>query len=52
VETLAKTQGFQCQEVDLQTSLTVMVPAGISQGQLDDFIQGFLDRNLQVSLYQ
>ncbi len=49
VETLSKDQGYQCIVPNVQGGLTVRPPIGVPGGELDDFIQQFIDRVLQVS---
>ena len=48
IEVLTNQQGYQCRVPNIQTSLAVKF-ASVSRGQLDDLIQVFLDRILQVS---
>ena len=46
MESLLDPQGYKCFEPDLQSSLAVQ--SSKDPGQLDDLVQAYLDRILQV----
>lgn len=52
VESLINSQGYQCSGLSNTTSLVVTVDNATNLGLLDELVQEFLDRSLQVRLYK
>ena len=51
VEMLANDQGYQCFIPDVQTTLSMKCPAEVTPGQLDDYVQQYIDRVYPVSMF-